>query len=174
MLNHRPPPLSHGFTLVELMIALAILAILSALAAPNFSAMIANYRVRTGAEGIISGLQLARAEAVRRNTNVSFTLNTGTGWTLAVVNPAATIQTRPSGESGTNLLVTSTNNQTTLTFTPTGGVSGYNTTTNLSQVTVAPPSNVTSGDTLRINILAGGQIRMCNQSITVVNDPRRC
>ena len=174
MLKHNPPTLSQGFTLIELMIAMVILAILSALAAPSFSTMIGNYRVRTGAEGIISGLQLARAEAVRRNTNVSFTLNTGTGWTVAVVSPAATIQTRPSGESGTNLQVTSTNSQTTLTFTSTGSVSGYNATTNLSQVTVAPPSNVTSGDTLRINILAGGQIRMCNQSITVTNDPRRC
>lgn len=163
-----------GFTLIELMIALAILAILSTIAAPSFSTMLANYRVRTGAEGIIAGLQLARAEAIRRNTNVSFTLNTATGWTVAVVSPAATVQTRPAGEAGSNLQVTSTNDQSALTFTPLGTVSGYNAASNLSQVTVAPPSGITGANTLQINVFAGGQIRMCNQSITIADDPRRC
>jgi type IV fimbrial biogenesis protein FimT len=134
----------------------------------------ANNRVRTGVDGILSGLQLARTEAIRRNTNVSFTLNTDTGWTVAVVSPAATIQTRPASEGGSNLQVTTLNDQTALTFTSTGTVSGYNPNANLTKITVAPPAGIDGADSLQIDIFAGGQARMCNLAITTANDPRSC
>lgn len=65
-----------GFTLVELMIALAVLTVLIALGASSFSAWITNARIRTTAEAIQHGLQLARAEAVRRNAVIAFSLTT--------------------------------------------------------------------------------------------------
>jgi len=164
----------NGVSLIELMVALAVLAILVSLAAPNFSTIVANNRVRTGVDGILAGLQLARTEAIRRNTNVSFTLNTDTGWTVAVVSPAATIQTRPASEGGPNLQVTTLNSQTALTFTSTGTVSGYNPNSNLTKITVAPPAGVDGADSLQIDIFAGGQPRMCNLAITTANDPRSC
>lgn len=163
-----------GFSLVELLVVVGILSILSALAAPSFSLMLANNQVRTGAEGILSGLQLARTEAIRRNTNVSFTLNSGTGWTIATVSPASNIQTRPANEAGRNLQVTSLNGQTSLTFTPIGEVFNYSTGGNLTRVTIAPSAAISSGDNLRIDISAAGQIRMCNPAITINNDPRIC
>jgi type IV fimbrial biogenesis protein FimT len=163
-----------GVSLVELMVAVAVAAILASLAAPSFSTMLANNKVRTGADGILAGLQLARTEAIRRNTNVSFTLNTGTGWTVAVVSPATTIQVRPTNEAGANLQVTTLNDQTSLTFTSTGIVSGYNPTATLTKITVAPPTGVNAADSLQIDIFAGGQARMCNLAITTVNDPRGC
>jgi type IV fimbrial biogenesis protein FimT len=163
-----------GFTLAEAMIVVVILAIVSALAAPSFSTMVLNSRVRTGADGILAGLQLARTEAIRRNTNVSFTLGTGAGWTVAVVSPVSSIQTRPAGEGGgAGLQMTTLNNQTSVAFTPTGMVAGYDPGTTLTQVTVAPPAGA-NGDNLRIDIFAGGQIRMCNPGIADANDPRRC
>ena len=172
----RRHPLSgmNGVSLIELMVALAVLAILISVAAPNFSTIVANNRVRTGVDGILAGLQLARTEAIRRNTNVSFTLNTDTGWTVAVVSPAATIQTRPASEGGPNLQVTTLNSQTALTFTSTGTVSGYNPNSNLTKITVAPPTGVAGADSLQIDIFAGGQARMCNLAITTANDPRSC
>ena len=164
----------NGVSLIELMVVIVVVAILASLAAPSFSTMLANNRVRTGVDGILAGLQLARTEAIRRNTNVSFTLNTGTGWTVAVVSPSATVQTRPASEGGGNLQVTTLNNQTSLTFTSTGTVSGYNPTTNLTKITVAPPTGIDSADSLQIDIFAGGQARMCNLAITTANDPRSC
>lgn len=68
-----------GFTLVEVMITVAIAAILLALAAPNYSLWIKNSQVKTAAESIFNGLQLARAEAVRRNTRIFFSLTSTTG-----------------------------------------------------------------------------------------------
>ena len=65
-----------GFTLVELLIGIAIIGILLALAAPNFAVWIQNSKIRTAAESIQNGLQLARAEAVRRNAQVRFQLTT--------------------------------------------------------------------------------------------------
>ncbi|WP_287655570.1 GspH/FimT family pseudopilin, partial [Accumulibacter sp.] len=65
-----------GFSLVELLVGMAILGVLLAIAMPAFSNWLRNARVRTAAESVQNGLQLARAEAVRRNTSVRFQLVT--------------------------------------------------------------------------------------------------
>lgn len=63
-----------GFTLIELLIGLVIVAILLAMGAPSFSDWIRNSKIRTTAEAVQNGLQIARGEAVRRNTLISFQL----------------------------------------------------------------------------------------------------
>ncbi|MBK8385245.1 MAG: GspH/FimT family pseudopilin [Candidatus Accumulibacter sp.] len=65
-----------GFSLVELIVGMAILGVLLAIAMPAFSNWLRNARVRTAAESVQNGLQLARAEAVRRNTPSAFDLVT--------------------------------------------------------------------------------------------------
>jgi len=72
---------SRGFTLIELAVTLAIVAILYAQAAPSFTAWVHNAQIRTAAESMQSGLQLARAEAMRRNRSVLF-------WLISTANPA--------------------------------------------------------------------------------------
>ena len=63
-----------GFTITELMVTIAVIAILASLAIPNFIAWLPNYRLRSGAEEIQSTLQFARLTAIKRNatTKVSF------------------------------------------------------------------------------------------------------
>lgn len=61
-----------GFSLIELMISLVVMALLISLGAPAFSEWIQNQQIRAAAESTLNGLQVARAEAVGRNTNVSF------------------------------------------------------------------------------------------------------
>lgn len=63
---------SRGFSLIELMVAISVLAILTALALPNFSTWIRNSRVRAVADALQSGVRLAQAEAQRRTTTVVF------------------------------------------------------------------------------------------------------
>jgi type IV fimbrial biogenesis protein FimT len=65
---------SSGFSIVELLVGMVILGILMGLAGPSFVSWITNARVRNAAEAALNGIQLAKAEAVRRNTTVRFTL----------------------------------------------------------------------------------------------------
>jgi|SRR5690242_19164755 len=62
----------HGFSLIELMISLVVMALLISLGVPAFTEWIQNQQTRAAAEATLNGLQVARAEAVARNTNVSF------------------------------------------------------------------------------------------------------
>ncbi len=65
---------ARGFTLVELMVTIALMAILLALAAPSFSTWIRNSQVRTVSDSLQGGIRLAQAEAIRRHRQVVFFL----------------------------------------------------------------------------------------------------
>ena len=73
-----------GFTATEIMIVVAIVGILTAIAAPNMATMIKVQRVRTAAFDIVAGLTLARSEALKRNSSITITPTAGSwgsGWT---------------------------------------------------------------------------------------------
>lgn len=67
LLSH---PTSHGFTLLELMVSIALLAILITLGIPSFSSIIRNNQASADSNSFVTGLNLARSEAVKRNTEV--------------------------------------------------------------------------------------------------------
>ena len=80
-----------GFTLIELMIAIAMFAILIAVGVPNFRASIQNNRIITNANGLISAMMIARSEAIKRSVNVrimsiSGNQNWTNGWTVITDN----------------------------------------------------------------------------------------
>ncbi len=81
-----------GFSLVELIIGMAIIAMLMALALPQYATFISNSRLRATAEGITNGLNLARAEAVKRNGRVElvFTDDEPIEPLVNVITPAVT------------------------------------------------------------------------------------
>lgn len=79
-----------GFTLIELMVTLAVMAILLVAAVPSFVDFFDKNRVRGAADGVISLISNARAEAVKTDldVNIAFTSTSGTSW-CAGANAAA-------------------------------------------------------------------------------------
>lgn len=169
---------STGFTLTEMMITVAILAILTVLGLPSFRQLLQNYQVRVAAESVANGLQRARAEAVARNAQVRFVLGAGTSWTVDyVTKPVPTdppIDSRSSAEGSPNVTIVAVaadlvTAATAITF------------NNLGQVTANSPAsqtlaqatfnaNATGGNqTLRVAIGAGGNARVCDPSLPITN-----
>ena len=60
-----------GFTLMELMITIAIVAIVTAITIPNLISWLPNYRLGTASRGILSVLQQVRLKAVKENADVA-------------------------------------------------------------------------------------------------------
>lgn len=87
MLNPGNRSKTQGFTLIELMIALVIGAIIVMLAAPSFKNATSANLASTQANLLVSSINLARSEAVKRRTNVTICASTdqatcgGTDWT---------------------------------------------------------------------------------------------
>ena len=59
-----------GFTLIEALVTVSILAVMMAVGVPSMRDWILSNRVKAGAAELVTDLQLARAETVRRNTQV--------------------------------------------------------------------------------------------------------
>ncbi len=61
-----------GFNMIELLVGVAVAGILFAVAAPSMRTMIENTKVKSAAESALSGLRLARSEAIKRNAPMRF------------------------------------------------------------------------------------------------------
>lgn len=77
--DRTPPRASTGVTLVELLVAIAIVAIVLLFAMPQYAAFMDNTRVRNVTESLANGARQAQLEAVKRNERVKFVL-TSSGW----------------------------------------------------------------------------------------------
>ena len=76
-----------GFTAVELVIVIAIVAVAAALALPDLSNLLVNQRLRSAGTDLMSSLIVARSEAIKRNGPVEVRPATGVDWTQGwVVN----------------------------------------------------------------------------------------
>lgn len=80
-----------GFTLVELLVTISVLAIVATIAVPNFQLLLSSNRLTAAHNEILSGLNLARSEAVKRREVVTLELHAvdGGGWTMQVKRVAA-------------------------------------------------------------------------------------
>lgn len=65
-----PPEGARGFTLVEMLLVIAIMAILMGIAIPTYRELVADQKVRAVATTLHSSMLLARAEAIKRNRTV--------------------------------------------------------------------------------------------------------
>lgn len=170
------PNKASGFTLIELMFGIAVLVILLTLAMPSFSTWMRNIQVRNAAESILSGIQRARAEAVGRNTSVSFAMGGDSSWTVQGVNPATDIEYRAASEGSQSVerIAKSDDNDdaTTITFNNLGViVPNTDGSKRLSRIDFSIPAG---SRTLRITIGAGGNARMCDPGLPPGSGPSAC
>ena len=63
-----------GFSLIEIVVTMAVLGLILFAAVPSIGAWMDNTRIRNMADSLQNGLQTARGEAVRRNQDMSFWL----------------------------------------------------------------------------------------------------
>lgn len=182
-----------GFTLIELMVTMVILAILIALGFPSYQQWIINSKIRNAAESIQNGLRLARNEASQRGTFVRFEITTaGTAdWqvcsllstavpaTLCSSTGAVVIQQFASAGGAATTQISGSQvvgSLTTLT-TPLTGVLAAN--SGVTFNSLGRPTDYGSTSLLRLDansatagsrwlvttISAGGSVRMCDPQI---------
>jgi len=187
-----PLSLQRGITMIEIMVTIAILAIVMAVGAPGLAGWMQNNQIKTSAQNVLNGLQLARGEAVRRNARVKFTLTDAagtTGWSVGCVTVTATceanIQTGSAADGGTTIRLgvsTATlagadyaapiaagsgmNGSAAVTFTAFGQVDA--TVTNITRIDVTSATD-TNARRLVIRIPDGGSPLLCDPVLPAGN-----
>lgn len=119
---------SSGFTLIELMVTIAVLAIIVGIAAPSISTQLANQRVKSTVSTIESALKEAKAESIIRRQNIAVIYNSASNpKTIILQNGDDTLSTYNINDQNT-VIVTTINTLpiaiTTVTFQPNKVIAG--------------------------------------------------
>ncbi len=166
-----------GFTLIEMMIVVVIIAILTVIGLPSVSEWLENSRTRSVAESVQNGIRFAQAESARVSRFTKF-IPSASSWSVKVVqvtgssSPIDTmtntvLQTSPAG----NLDFVSISPSTVLEFNDLGRVSYSSSETgSFSPVGTDISYAVTNSKGTRkltIKVSAAGKVRMCDPDKTL-------
>jgi len=135
--------------MVELLVTIAIATILTTIAVPSFSGLIASQRAKTAASELFSSLLQARSDAIALNANVTVSPLAG-GWKLGwqILGPGAVVLESHGAVPGVNI-------------TPTGGPA----------VTYRPSGRATSTTSLLVTTTSGSTTNNQCISLTLSGRP---
>lgn len=85
--------LQRGFTIVELMITVAVAAVLLMIAVPSFRSITLANRLNTAANDLVNAISVARMEAVKRNASTQFCSNSASANTSDTLGSACGTET---------------------------------------------------------------------------------
>lgn len=170
-----------AFTLIELLITMALFAVLAAFAIPSYQQMVQNTQIKSAADSILNGLQVARAEAVKRNTDVQFEFRTGSAWTVCI-SPAgggscpstdgtSTIQSRVENDGSSSNVTINASAAGPYVFDGLGLLTSGAVTFSVDN------SALSAADSRDLNVVvsAGGAVRSCDPALdSSGTDPRKC
>lgn len=187
-----------GFTLIEAVVTLSVLALLLAVAIPNVTDWMRSTQMRTMAETMQNGLMKARMEALRRNRSVSFWLvspgssttldnncalsSTSGFWVISVEDPTSKCGTDPSPT--VSPMIVETYNASGSAVISVAGLASDGATAASSvsfngfgQVVTSTSRlaqiNITGSRNMRIEISSTGSVRMCDRGVAA-SDARAC
>lgn len=189
-----------GVSMIEILIGIAIIAILIALGLPSIGELMRNTKVRNAAESVQNGLNAARAEAVKRNATIVFQLtdSANVNWQICLWDMAADacksgvdlIQSYKSSDGASNVragadaAVPAAGAVATRLGAGVGlpgrvGFTGFGRlavpATDLQRIDFYD-STVAEADQRRMVLLisTGGQVRMCDPQVKLSVTPRGC
>lgn len=151
-----------GLTLIELMIALAIGALLLATGAPYLGDYMSNSRLRENGNLLFTEALIAQSEAVKRNTTVRLSTNGSSIQVIDMTVPATPVTLRDRATSGGVTLPTQT-----LDFGSEGRPTPFGTAASIN----ISASGVTCSADLRcpgLRVDAGGAVRLCGNQLSCV------
>jgi type IV fimbrial biogenesis protein FimT len=186
----KPCPAQQGFSLIELVISITIVALLLLAAVPALQSWVADARVRTAAESFQNAVRLAQGEAVKRSRTAVVMLTdstpsvdatpaaNGTRWVVRLLERSTTddeegsLFVRGGGEASSGDVTVSSNSvslicfnafgqQTTLTKT----ASGVGAACTAADDTAVSFSR-SGGRTLKVLVNLGGKVRLCDAEKT--------
>ncbi len=158
----------HGFTIIELMIAVALLAIVAAIATPSFSFMMMNNRMASEINQFVGSLHYTRSEAIKRGENVRVcTSVNGTncdatndwtnGWIVIIDSSSTVLKVYPALRGG-DTLIGDGNTGDAIRFNANGFATGFNGTVKMCE------SDNDLSNARGVIVAATGRIRLAQDS----------
>lgn len=152
-----------GFTFVELLIVVAILAIVLAVVAPSFQGLLAGKRVEGVAAELATDLQFARSEAVSRSASVRVTFPSATCYIVHTGTALSTCVT-----SGTGLIKTVQIDSGNTSFTSYPAFISFESVRGTAETSGSiVVGSTASAAQVRINLNDMGRVQTCSPSGTV-------
>jgi type IV fimbrial biogenesis protein FimT len=188
-----------GMSIVEILVALAIIGLLMGFLGPSAGVWIQNTQLRNAGDAVLTGIQQAKLEALKRNRLIMFKLTdaNSTAWDICIYDYvtdacsaaadaiiASKSASEASGNARVGAEVAPTSYATalapgagipaTFTFDPFGRQAAT-AANNLTRIDVRNPT-MSAADERRLVILvnAAGQIRMCDPKLNKATNPQGC